>query len=78
MPEFYERMKTRLRTPAEGADTAVWLAVAKSAREGRSGRFYQDRRPVGEHLPLARSGAKEGDEDRLMAVLDEYYAKFSS
>jgi dehydrogenase/reductase SDR family member 12 len=47
LPRFYRLTRPLLRTPAEGADTIVWLgAAATAARE--SGRFWHDRaqRPV--------------------------------
>ncbi len=80
MPGFYEKMKDRLRSPAEGADTALWLAVSPSVGVGKneSGLFYQDRKPVAEHLALARTRTSEEDEDKLMAKLEEYSNKFSS
>merc|ERR1711892_1173060 len=31
MPDFYEKMRDKLRTVDQGADTVVWLAVAKQA-----------------------------------------------
>jgi len=37
-------MRPLLRTPAEGADTIVWLAAAREGRS-RSGALYLDRRP---------------------------------
>jgi NAD(P)-dependent dehydrogenase (short-subunit alcohol dehydrogenase family) len=44
LPRFYKITRRLLRTPAEGADTIVWLgAAAEPARS--SGRFWQDRRP---------------------------------
>ena len=58
LPGFYRRMRPLLRTPAEGADTIVWLATrpaADRARDGadspglsghgRGGKLYLDRRP---------------------------------
>ena len=33
MPEFYEKMKDKLRTVEQGADTIIWLACSKSALE---------------------------------------------
>ncbi len=44
LPGFYRVMRPLLRTPAEGADTAVWLA-ADPAGATDSGRLYLDRRP---------------------------------
>ncbi|MFK7999701.1 MAG: SDR family NAD(P)-dependent oxidoreductase [Polyangiales bacterium] len=45
LPGFYARMKNRLRTPAQGADTILWLATSAEAKETR-GRFYFDREPA--------------------------------
>lgn len=41
MPDFHSSMKERLRTPEQGADTVVWLAVSEAAVKNPSGRFYQ-------------------------------------
>lgn len=49
LPRFHRLMKARLRTPAQGADTIVWLAAC-ARLEGESGRFWFDRQPVGTHL----------------------------
>ncbi len=60
IPGFYRVTRAILRTPAEGADTVVWLAAAERAR-GVSGRFFFDRRPRGTHwLP----GTRESEADR--------------
>lgn len=40
MPDFHRSMKDSLRTPEQGADTVVWLAVAEAAAKNPSGRFY--------------------------------------
>lgn len=47
IPRFWELMQNRLRTPEEGADTIVWLAVAAGLP---SGRFWLDRTPQSTHL----------------------------
>jgi len=44
LPAFHRVMGPLLRTPAEGADTIVWLAT-DPAMAGRSGGLYLDRRP---------------------------------
>lgn len=49
LPRFWSAMRGRLRTPAEGADTVVWLAASPGAR-GRSGRFWFDRAERSAHL----------------------------
>ncbi len=43
LPRFYRLTKPLLRTPAEGADTIVWLCAA-DAPAAHSGGFWQDRR----------------------------------
>jgi NAD(P)-dependent dehydrogenase (short-subunit alcohol dehydrogenase family) len=48
LPTFYKITKPFLRTPAEGADTIVWLAAADEAA-GRSGMFWHDREPRPTH-----------------------------
>uniref|UniRef100_A0A8C7WRA0 Si:ch211-165b10.3 n=1 Tax=Oryzias sinensis TaxID=183150 RepID=A0A8C7WRA0_9TELE len=53
MPEFHRMMQGRLRTAEQGADTVVWLALSRNAVRKRSGQFFQDRKPVPSHLPLA-------------------------
>uniref|UniRef100_A0A1A8DRP3 Uncharacterized protein n=1 Tax=Nothobranchius kadleci TaxID=1051664 RepID=A0A1A8DRP3_NOTKA len=61
MPQFHQMMGDRLRGVEQGADTVVWLALSRVAATTRSGQFFQDRKPVPAHLPLAwtRSSAEE-------------------
>ena len=69
LPKFFKRMKKRLRTAEQGADTIVWLAVAEAA-SGASGKFWFDRAAVKTHL-FGRT--KESDEERakLWAFCEE-------
>ena len=79
MPDFYNKMKDRLRTVEQGADTLVWLSLAKSVTEdpkNQGGQFFQDREPVSKHLPLAWTRSSEAEDLKLMSVLDEFSAKF--
>ncbi len=48
LPTFHKITKPFLRTPAEGADTIVWLAASGEAA-GRTGLFWHDRRPRPTH-----------------------------
>ena len=48
LPTFYSVTKSILRTPEQGADTAVWLAVAPRL-SGKSGLFWFDRAPASAH-----------------------------
>lgn len=75
MPGFHRKMKDRLRTSEQGADTIVWLAIADMTKE-TSGCFYQDRKAVPTHLPLAWSKASDEDKNNLMTKLEEIVAKF--
>jgi dehydrogenase/reductase SDR family protein 12 len=60
LPTFNKVMKPFLRTPAQGADTIVWLATAQEPT-GLSGRFWFDRALAPEHLTNA---TRETAEDR--------------
>jgi len=78
MPEFYEKMKNRLRTAQQGADTAVWLAISDSALSHPSGLFFQDRRPASNHLPLAWTRSSGAEEESFMNQLDTLMSKFTT
>lgn len=59
LPAFYGAMRPLLRTPAEGADTIVWLAADPDAA-GRSGGLFLDRRPRPfDRAPQTRLSAAE-------------------
>jgi dehydrogenase/reductase SDR family protein 12 len=62
LPGFYRLTRPLLRTPAEGADTIVWLGAAEEP--GRStGLFWHDRRPRPTHLlPCTRETQKEREQ----------------
>ena len=77
MPDFHAKMKDKLRSVEQGADTVVWLAVSPAALKFESGQFWQDRVPVSAHLPLAWTRASQGERDKLMASLEELKEKFS-
>jgi NAD(P)-dependent dehydrogenase (short-subunit alcohol dehydrogenase family) len=59
LPVFRQTMRRFLRTPAEGADTIVWLAAAREVA-GVTGRFWFDRRARAIHkFPLTRNSADD-------------------
>jgi dehydrogenase/reductase SDR family protein 12 len=60
LPRFWKLMRGRLRTPEEGADTALWLAVAERI-EGQTGKLWFDREAVQTHLV---PGTREDEEER--------------
>ena len=60
LPAFARRMAPLLRSPQQGADTAVWLACRRSQLP--SGRLWMDRRPRSLHrVPFTRAPALEVD-----------------
>jgi NAD(P)-dependent dehydrogenase (short-subunit alcohol dehydrogenase family) len=67
-PGFYRAMRPRLRTPAEGADTAVWLAASPRAR-AHTGRLCFDRKPRRTHL-LPWTRESEAQRERLWKLLE--------
>ncbi|KAA0715802.1 Dehydrogenase/reductase SDR family member 12 [Triplophysa tibetana] len=76
MPDFYEKMKNKLRTEAQGADTVAWLAISDAANKQPSGLFFQDRKAVSTHLPLAFSRSSPDDEQKLMSMLEQLADQF--
>jgi NAD(P)-dependent dehydrogenase (short-subunit alcohol dehydrogenase family) len=59
LPGFFRRMRGRLRSAAEGADTALWLAVVPEV-DGDNGQLWFDRRPAPTHLlPWTRESAEQ-------------------
>lgn len=63
LPTFWKVMRPLLRTPEQGADTIVWLAVAPRLAS-ESGRFWFDRRDRETHK-LARTVSPAQDRWRL-------------
>ncbi|XP_029981582.1 dehydrogenase/reductase SDR family member 12 [Sphaeramia orbicularis] len=76
MPSFHAKMQSRLRTEAMGADTTLWLAVSAAAIKQPSGLFFQDRKAVATHLPLASSRSTPQEEEKLLTALEELALKF--
>ncbi len=65
LPGFYRVTRPLLRSPAEGADTIVWLANAREPLSA-SGAFWLDRRRRVEYrAPWTRSRDPQGDQARL-------------
>lgn len=63
LPTFRRFTRRSLRTPEQGADTILWLAVARSVA-GITGKFWFDRRERGTHL-LPRTHCSARDRQRL-------------
>lgn len=76
LPDFYEKMKSTVRTPAQGADTALWLAVVPSLAPAVNGSFFQDRAPTNKHLTMAFTSRPMADQERFMDALAAMAAPF--
>ncbi len=70
LPRFHALTRPLLRTPAQGADTIVWLAACPRLA-GARGDFWFDRRPADAYR-LARTREAPAERARLMASLDEW------
>ncbi|XP_076098745.1 dehydrogenase/reductase SDR family member 12-like isoform X2 [Mytilus galloprovincialis] len=78
MPSFHAKMKDRLRTPEQGADTLLWLAISDAALQQPSGLFFQDRTSVSKHLPLAWSKSTKQEDEQLMSALNDLSKQYST
>uniref|UniRef100_A0A4W6E6V0 Si:ch211-165b10.3 n=1 Tax=Lates calcarifer TaxID=8187 RepID=A0A4W6E6V0_LATCA len=70
MPQFHQMMGERLRSVEQGADTVVWLALSRAAARTCSGQFFQDRKPVPVHLPLAWTHSSMQEIQSFMTQLE--------
>ncbi|KAF7233655.1 hypothetical protein EG68_05863 [Paragonimus skrjabini miyazakii] len=78
MPSFYHYMRNRLRTPAQGADTVVWLALTPTIRSYPNGSFFQDRKLANTHLPLAYTHSSKEEKLHFMVLLAQLAEPFVS
>jgi NAD(P)-dependent dehydrogenase (short-subunit alcohol dehydrogenase family) len=69
LPAFHRQLSPWLRTPAQGADTIVWLAAAPDAHRA-SGQFWLDRKIRATHV-FGHTRSSSGDNRELITVLDE-------
>jgi NAD(P)-dependent dehydrogenase (short-subunit alcohol dehydrogenase family) len=76
LPRFYAVMRNLLRTPEQGADSAVWLLSAPRAR-GLHGAFVLDRRPRATHL-LPWTREPEATRQELYGWIDRVCAPFEA
>lgn len=70
LPLFHKLTRSVLRTPAQGADTIVWLAIATEAGK-TSGKLFLDREPRSTHLRSSTVESK-GQRGRLISSLENY------
>lgn len=69
LPRFWRTMKHRLRSSEQGADTALWLAIAPEATRSTGG-FWFDRAPAPTHrVPWTRERADQ--RERLWALVEQ-------
>ncbi len=70
LPLFHRMTQFVLRTPEEGADTILWLAVHSRLGAGDSGKFWFDRRPRPMHR-LASTRNSESEKRRYWKMCEE-------
>lgn len=74
MPGFWKFMQKRLRSPSEGADTILWLAMTKNIYP--SGKFWFDRRENSPNwLPFTKTSKEK--KQALWNLCEEEYRKYS-
>lgn len=76
LPTFNKVTRRILRTPAQGADTIIWLAHATEVAK-TSGLFWLDRVPHATHL-LKKTQESPAQRDSLDTALQEYLTRFGS
>lgn len=76
LPVFYRATKALLRTPEEGADTAVWLAASTEAAKV-SGKFWLDREQHPSHLSR-RTRETPDERTQLLESLEELHKSTGS
>jgi len=69
LPAFYRQLAPWLRTPAQGADTIVWLAAAPDAHRA-SGQFWLDRKIRATHV-FRHTRTTSSENRELIRVLHE-------
>lgn len=74
LPGFTKVTRRILRTPAQGADTIVWLASATEVAN-TSGLFWLDRIPHSTHL-VNKTRETPAQRKALIGALDDYAARF--
>lgn len=73
LPRFYRLFRPLLRSPDQGADTAVWLVLSADGGMGHSGNFWHDRQVRPMHR-RRKTRQQPGDGARLWAVIHENIA----
>ena len=69
LPGFHRQLSPWLRTPAQGADTIVWLAASPDAHRA-SGQFWLDRKIRATHV-FRHTRSTPKDNRELITVLDK-------
>ena len=73
IPSFYQKMKKRLRSPIQGADTILWLLADETVVN--SGELYFDRRKVLKHF-FWFTKKSDHHANELMNLLNQYEKSF--
>ena len=76
IPGFHKLTRKILRTPAEGADTTVWLAAAQQPLES-TGEFWFDRQPRSPYM-LPNTRESRSDRDALLERCEAAWTRFTA
>ncbi len=73
LPGFYKFISSNLRSPEQGADTMVWLALTQDSI--KDGAFYFDREVVSPYIHKSFKPSRT-ERDRLLKEVGEYLSSF--
>ena len=76
LPKFYQSLRGKLRTPAQGADTIVYL-LTEDARKLQPGAFYFDRAPRPKHFTFGLTRYEPKNVQTLLEKLNSIAAEGS-
>jgi len=65
MKGFYDTFQNKFRTPAQGADTILWLSVTNTLTKEDSGEFFRDRKHEVKHFCISSTRYKPEAVDEL-------------
>lgn len=81
VPAYHQKKMTgKWRSPEQGADTVVWLALNSSEHTSKmpNGKLWFDRKQTSSYLTFDFTSRSSKRKDALMSNLDGFYKKFNS
>jgi len=81
VPAYHQRKMTgKWRSPEQGADTVVWLALDSLENTSKmpNGKLWFDRKQTSSYLTFDLTSRSSKRKDALMSNLDGFYKKYNS